>query len=114
MSSAKNAFLRCANPKRLQALADSLTTAIYCSRQKWSPHSLPSSLRKNDDKSAVSTDCSFSQVEYCDNLIFFRRTTVDEFAERLLDMNRTIRPPKKITMIFGRKVTKNTKANCKP
>ena len=32
----------------------------------------------------------FSQVEYCDNLIFFRRAAVDEFAQRLLDMNRTI------------------------
>ena len=27
---------------------------------------------------------------------------MDEFAERLLDMNRTIGQPKKITMIFGR------------
>ena len=35
--------------------------------------------------------------------------TDDEFAERLLDMNRTIGQPKKITMIFGRKVTKEYK-----
>jgi len=28
----------------------------------------------------------FSQVELCDNLIFFRRAAVDQFAERLLDM----------------------------
>lgn len=31
---------------------------------------------------------------------------MDQFAQRLLDMNRTIGQPKKITMIFGRKVTK--------
>src|ERR1035438_1513789 len=39
----------------------------------------------------------FSQVELCDNLIFFRRAAVDQFAERLLDMNRSIGQPKKIT-----------------
>jgi len=48
-------------------------------------------------------------VEYWDNLIFFRRAAVDEFAQRLLDMNRMIGQPKKITMIFGRKVTKQYK-----
>ncbi|MGH9632218.1 MAG: hypothetical protein ACRD7E_28270, partial [Bryobacteraceae bacterium] len=51
----------------------------------------------------------FAQAEYCDNLIFFRRAAVDQLAERLLDMNRTIGQPKKITMIFGRKVTKEYK-----
>ena len=42
-------------------------------------------------------------MEYCDNLIFHRRAAVDELTERLLDANRTIGQPKKITMIFGRK-----------
>ena len=48
-------------------------------------------------------------MEYCDNLIFHRRAAVDELTERLLDLNRTIGQPKKITMIFGRKVTKEYK-----
>jgi len=51
----------------------------------------------------------FSQVEYCDNLIFHRRAAVDELTQRLLDMNRMIGQPKKITTIFGRKVTKEYK-----
>ena len=51
----------------------------------------------------------FSQVEYCDNLIFRRRAALDEMTQRLLDANRTIGQPKKITMIFGRKVTKQYK-----
>jgi len=42
-------------------------------------------------------------------LIFFRRAAVDELEQRLLDMNRTIGQPKKITIIFGRKVTKEYK-----
>jgi hypothetical protein len=35
-----------------------------------------------------------------------RRAAVDQFTERLLNINRTIGQPKKITLIFGRKVTK--------
>lgn len=48
----------------------------------------------------------FSQVEYCDNLIFRRRDAVDQMTQRLLDANRTIGQPNKITILFGRKVTK--------
>ena len=51
----------------------------------------------------------FSQVEYCDNLIFHRRAALDQLGQRLLDANRTIGQPNKITMIFGRKVTKQYK-----
>jgi hypothetical protein len=50
-----------------------------------------------------------AQVEYCDNLIFHRRAALDQLGQRLLDANRTIGQPKKITMIFGRKVTKDYK-----
>lgn len=45
----------------------------------------------------------------CDNLIFHRRAAVDELTERLLDLDCSIGQPKKITMIFGRKVTKEYK-----
>jgi hypothetical protein len=48
----------------------------------------------------------FSQVEFCDNLIFSRRAALDKLGERLLDANRTIGQPNKITVIFGRKITK--------
>jgi len=51
----------------------------------------------------------FAQVEYCDNLIFHRRAAVEELTQRLLDLNRNIGQPKKITTIFGRKVTKEYK-----
>ena len=45
-------------------------------------------------------------MEYCDNLIFERRAALDALGERLLDANRTIGQPNKITTIFGRKLTK--------
>jgi len=47
----------------------------------------------------------FAQVEFCDNLIFRRRVALDQLGERLLDANRTIGQPNKITVIFGRKIT---------
>src|SRR5258705_2584148 len=38
--------------------------------------------------------------------MFHRRAALDKLEERLLDANRTIGQPNKITVIFGRKVTK--------
>jgi hypothetical protein len=52
----------------------------------------------------------FAQVEHCDNLIFKRRAALDALQERLLDANRTIGHPNKLTMIFGRKITRRYSA----
>jgi len=106
----KNAFLKCSNPKRLQELADSLTTQdlLPCG-QKWLTAFTPFFTSRERQQAGCQHRLFFSQVEYCDNLIFFRRAAVDQFAQRLLDMNRTIGQPKKITLIFGRKVTKKYK-----
>jgi hypothetical protein len=48
----------------------------------------------------------FSQIEFCGNLIFHRQAAPDKLGERLLDANRTIGQPNKITVILGHKVTK--------
>ena len=48
----------------------------------------------------------FSQVELCDNLIFSRRAALDRLSERLLDANRTIGQPNKLTVIFGHKISR--------
>jgi len=106
----KNAFLRCSHPERLQELADSLTAQdlLQCGL-KWLAAFTPFFTARERREANCQHRLFFSQAEYCDNLIFFRRAAVDELAERLLDMNRTIGQPKKITMIFGRKVTKEYK-----
>lgn len=106
----KNAFLRCSRPERLQALADSLTAQdlLQCGL-KWLATFTPFFTARERREANCQHRLFFSQAEYYDNLIFFRRAAVDELAERLLDMNRTIGQPKKITMIFGRKVTKEYK-----
>jgi hypothetical protein len=105
-----NAFLKCANPPRLQELADSLTPQdlLKCG-QKWLAAFTPFISDRERKHAGCQHRLFFSQVEYCDNLIFHRRAAVDELTERLLDLNRTIGQPKKITMIFGRKVTKEYK-----
>jgi len=105
-----NAFLKCSHPARLQELADSLTTQdLLTCGQKWLAAFTPFFTDKERKQAGCQHRLFFSQVEYCDNLIFHRRAAVDEFSQRLLDMNRTIGQPKKITVIFGRKVTKEYK-----
>lgn len=104
-----NAFLKCGNPARLQELADSLTTRdlLQCG-QKWLAAFTPY-ITDNERHAGCQHRLFFAQVEYCDNLIFHRRAAVEELTQRLLDLNRNIGQPKKITTIFGRKVTKEYK-----
>jgi hypothetical protein len=46
-------------------------------------------------------------------LVFHKRAALDALDERLLDANRTIGEPHKISTIFGRKVTKNYRGELK-
>jgi hypothetical protein len=105
-----NAFLKCGQPARLQELADSLKARdlLQCG-QKWLAAFTPFITDRERKHTGCQHRLFFSQVEYCDNLIFHRRAAVDEITQRLLDLNRNIGQPKKITTIFGRKVTKEYK-----
>jgi hypothetical protein len=95
---------------RLQELADSLTARdlLQCG-QKWLAACTPFITDKERKQAGCQHRLFFAQVEYCDNLIFHRRAAVEELTQRLLDLNRNIGQPKKITTIFGRKVTKQYK-----
>ena len=114
-----NAFLKCGNQKRLQELADSLTTKdLLTCGQKWLAYFTPFFTEAERKDHACQHRLFFSQVEYCDNLIFHKRAALDTAAldtmeERLLDANRTIGQPNKISTIFGRKVTKNYRGELK-
>ena len=102
-----NAFLKCGNPKRLQELADSLTAKdLLACGQKWLAYFTPYFSERERKEHGCQHRLFFTQVEYCDNLVFHRRAALDALGERLLDANRTIGQPKKITTIFGRKVAK--------
>ena len=102
-----NAFLKCSHPHKLQQLADSLTAddLVSCG-QKWLACLTPFFKDSERKTCGCQHRLFFSQVEYCDNLIFHRRAALDQLDQRLLDANRTIGQPSKITTIFGRKVTK--------
>ena len=79
-----NAFLKCAKTKRLQELADSLTTQdlLQCG-QKWLAAFTPFISDWERKHAGCQHRLFFAQVEYCDNLIFHRRAAVDELTERL-------------------------------
>src|SRR6058998_1676990 len=103
-----NAFSGCSNPQALQDVADSLTAKDLsrCGR-KWLFQLTPFFTERERKQAGVEHRLFFSQVEYCDNLIFSRRAAVDQLSQRLLDANRTIGQPNKITVIFGRKIQKH-------
>jgi hypothetical protein len=102
-----NAFLKCANPSRLQELANSLTTRdILNCGQKWLAAFTLFFTEGERKQAGCQHRLFFAQVELCDNLIFRRRAALDHLGERLLDANPTIGRPNKITVIFGRKITK--------
>lgn len=103
-----NAFLTCTAPERLQQLADSLTVRdLVACGQKWLARLTPFFTWRERQQAGCQHRLFFSQVEYCDNLIFKRRAALDNLGQRLLDANRTIGQPDKITTIFGRRVSKN-------
>jgi hypothetical protein len=103
----RNAFLKCRNPDRLQALADSLTPRdLATCGEKWLTRFTPFFTDQERTQAGCRHRLFFAQVEYCDNLIFRRRAALDELGQRLLDANRTIGQPNTITMIFGRRITK--------
>src|SRR5260370_1413787 len=103
-----NAFLKCAAPDRLQAIANSLIPRdlVTCG-QKWLAHLTPFFTAREREDAGCRHRLFFSQVEFCDNLVFRRRSALDKLGERLLDANRTIGQPNKITVIFGRRITKH-------
>jgi hypothetical protein len=102
-----NAFLRCSDPNRLQQLADSLLPydLITCG-QKWLTYLVPFFTARERSCARCQHRLFLSQVEYCDNLVFHRRAALDALSQRLLDANRTIGQPNKISVIFGRRITK--------
>jgi hypothetical protein len=102
-----NAFMSCAKPERLQELADELTPRdlVSCG-QKWLACFTPFFTPAERDEAGCRHRLFFAQTEFCDNLVFHRRAALDKLEERLLDANRTIGQPNKITTIFGRKITK--------
>ncbi len=92
------------SPARPRQLARSSRSGDLRPKLAGAPH--PFFTAREREHAGCQHRLFFSQVEFCDNLIFRRRAALDNLGERLLDANRTIGQPNKITMILGRKVRK--------
>jgi len=104
---AANAFVQCADPERLQQLADGLTPGdLDGPVQRWLHELVPFYTSEPDRTSDRVYRLFSSQVEYCTNLVFRERAALDRMAERLLDLNRTIGRPDKLSTVFGYRITK--------
>jgi len=103
-----NAFSQCSDPEALQQFADSLTAEdLQRCGQKWLPQLTPFFTARERRDAGVEHRLFFMQAEYCGNQIFSRRAALDRLCQRLFDANRTIGQPNKLTVIFGRKITKH-------
>ena len=97
-----NLFVACARPERLQELSDAFTPGDMVSTvDTWIARLLPF-FTDAERQEGYRHQLYMSQIEYCNNLIFKDRRTLDRLFDRLLDANRTLGRPDKLAAIFGR------------
>ena len=109
-----NAFRTCADPPRLQELADQFSAAhLEACAHRWLAQLVRFFTDRERRRQGFGYRLFVSQVEYCTNLIFERRAALDRLHDRLLDLSRSIGHPDKIATIFGRRITKHTDAGLK-
>ena len=102
-----NAFTSCSDPERLAA------NRRFTDGQRSRPAAdangslnlTPFFTERERKQAGVEHRLFFSQIEFCDNLIFSRRAAVDGLSQRLMDANRTIGQPNKLSVIFGHKIS---------
>jgi hypothetical protein len=97
-----NAFVECADPERLQQLADSfgpepVMQAADRMLSEWLNYFTPAEQRQG-----YRHRLFLCQVEFCDNLIFHQQAALHRLFERLLDLNRSFGHPDKLAVVFGR------------
>ena len=97
-----NAFLACANPGRLQELADAFAPEhIGAAVEPWLARWLPY-FTAAERAQGYRHRLFVAQAEYCHNTIFHQEAALDRLFGRLLDSNRAIGHPQKLAVIFGR------------
>jgi hypothetical protein len=102
-----NAFRHCSDPAVLQKMADSLTAKdLTRCGHKWLKRLIPFFSDFERREHGCWHQLFFAQMEFCENLIFHTRAALDQLGDRLLDANRNLGRPDKLTVIFGRRVTK--------
>ena len=103
-----NGILSCADPKRMQELADGLTPArILVFLSKWQNH-LPCPFTLGSAGSGYRYQASMSQVEFALTQVFDRPVHGRIFFEEVLRENIDLGRPDNLQLIFARRVTKRT------
>lgn len=97
-----NLFLDCADPQRLQALAnafgpDDISHAV----DRWLPRLLPF-FSDAERQQGYAHQLFMTQMEYCHNLLFKKQSAVESLFDRLMDANRALGHPNKLAAIFAR------------
>jgi len=106
---ADNSFIHCANPDRLQELADQFGPEhLEACAQRWLRQLAPFYHQPHQRLDHATYRLFVSQVEYCSNLIFQSQAALEHLVERLLDVNRAIGRPDNLSIIFGRRITSRT------
>jgi hypothetical protein len=104
-----NAFVDCANPSRLQELANQFSHEhLIPFAHRWLAQLAPTFTAAELRRHGYGYRLFVSQVEYCHNAIFHERAALDRLHERLLDHNRTIGRPDRLAFIYGRRFTEKT------
>lgn len=103
-----NGILSCANPQRLQELADGLSAEkIEALLRKWQAI-LPQPFSAQDSAAGYRYDVSMLQSEFSLTQVLDRPLTGRVFFEEVIRENLDIGRPDQVQLIFNRRVTKRT------
>jgi hypothetical protein len=103
-----NGILSCADPKRLQRIADGLSAAkIDALLRKWLAK-LPHPYSPRDRRAGYRYDVSILQAEFSLTQVLDRPQTGRIFFEQVIRENLDIGRPDQVQLIFERRVTKRT------
>jgi hypothetical protein len=103
-----NGILSCADPKRMQAIADGLSPAkIDALLRKWLKQ-LPHPYSAADRRASYRYDLSILQAEFSLTQVFDRPRTGRVFFEEVIRENLDLGRPDQVQLIFERRVTKRT------
>src|ERR1700726_3719332 len=105
-----NGILKCADPKRLQAICDGLSAAkIDAPLRKWL-RLLPHPFTGADRKAGYRYDISILQAEFSTTQVLDRPVHGRVFFEQVIRENLDLGRPEEIKLIFNRRIPRNTRS----
>jgi hypothetical protein len=105
-----NGILKCADPKRLQAICDGLSAAkIDALLRKWL-RLVPHPFTGADRKAGYRYDISILQAEFATTQVLDRPVHGRLFFEQVIRENLDLGRPEEIQLIFNRRIPRTTRA----